>query len=147
KAGKVDANSEFDRSPTALEFLNQSTGSSATLFMMPTYPDAATAFNILIKPDDTLQFSFGLYDGALASGVQTGALGPRTFFRNPQRLYFIAEIDKSWTLGSDQLPGRLGVGGWYSTNKFPRIAGGESTGTGGPYAILDQALWYPTPKD
>lgn len=147
KAGKVDANSEFDRSPTALEFLNQSTGSSATLFTMPTYPDPATGINIFLTPVADLQLGFGLYDGSLASGVRTGALGPRNFFRNPQRLFLIAEIDKTWALGPNRLAGRLGVGGWYSTNKFQRLAGGETTGTGGPYVVLDQILWRASPRD
>ena len=36
KVGKVDANSEFDHSEVAQEFLHQSAGSSATLFTLPT---------------------------------------------------------------------------------------------------------------
>ena len=147
KAGKVDANSEFDRSTTALEFLNQSTGASATLFTLPTYPDAATGINLFLNPSQDLQLGLGLYDGSLASGVSTGAMGPRTFFRNPQRLFLIAEVDKSWALGLDKLAGRLGVGGWYSTNTFAKFGGGETSGTGGPYVLLDQTLWRANPKD
>ncbi|HEY7115259.1 MAG TPA: carbohydrate porin [Tepidisphaeraceae bacterium] len=147
KAGKVDANSEFDRSTTAQEFLHQSTGSSATLFTMPTYPDAATSINIFVKPNDRLQIGFGLYDGSFAEGIRTGDLGPATFFHDAQDLFLIAEIDQSWELGRDRLAGRLAVGGWYSTNRFARLDGGQVTGTGGPYLVLDQALWRANPKD
>jgi porin len=147
KAGKVDANNEFDHSKPAEEFLHQSTGSSATLFTLPTYPDPATSVNIFVKPTKDLQLGFGLYDGSYANGVRTGSLGPRAFFRSAEDLFLITEIDQSWTIGSTQLPGRLGVGGWYSTNTFARLDGSRATGTGGPYALLDQTLWRANPKD
>ena len=147
KAGKVDANNEFDRSTVAQEFLNQSTGSSATLFTLPTYPDPATGINVFVKPNKDLQLGFGLYDGSFANGVRTGSLGPRTFFRSAEDLFLIAEVDQSWVVGPDHLAGRLAVGGWYSTNTFTRLDGGRATGTGGPYALLDQALWRANPAD
>jgi porin len=148
KVGKVDANNEFDHSDTAQEFLHQSTGSSATLFTLPTYPDPATSVNIFVKPWKEFQIGFGLYDGSYADGVRTGSLGPRTFFRNAGDLFVISEVDLSWSAGADALPGRLGVGGWYSTNRFARLDGGRrATGTGAPYALLDQTLWRANPKD
>ena len=42
KIGKIVANTEFNHSDIAQEFLHQSSGSSATLFALPTYPDPAT---------------------------------------------------------------------------------------------------------
>jgi porin len=147
KAGKVDANNEFDHSPVAQEFLHQSTGSSATLFTLPTYPDPATGINVFVKPTPDLQLGFGLYDGSYADGVRTGLTGPRTFFRSAEDLFMIAEIDQSWTLGRDKLAGRLGMGAWYSTNRFDRLDGGRATGTGGPYLLLDQAVWRASPDD
>jgi porin len=147
KAGKVDANNEFDHSETASEFLHQSTGSSATLFTLPTYPDPATSLNVFVKPWKELQIGVGIYDGSYANGVRTGSTGPRTFFRSAEDLFLISEVDWSWTAGRDALPGRLGVGGWYSTNRFARLDGGRATGTGAPYALLDQAVWRANPKD
>lgn len=147
KAGKVDANNEFDHSPAAQEFFHQSTGSSATLFTLPTYPDPATSINIFIKPTKDLQIGFGLYDGSYANGVRTGALGPRTFFRSAEDLFMIAEIDQSWSITSSDLPGRVAIGGWYSTNQFNCLNGTTATGTGGPYALLDQCLWRADPKN
>ncbi len=128
KVGKVDANSEFDRSAYGRQFLNQSTGSSSTLFTLPTYPDAATSINVFLKPTKELQLGLGVYDGSLAQGVRTSGLGPKTFFRRPDDLFLIGEADQTWKLGPQQLTGRLGVGGWYSTNKFDRIR----EGGGGP---------------
>ncbi len=152
KAGKIDANNDFDHSPTAQEFLHQSTGSSATLFTLPTYPDPATGLTIFLKPNKDTQIGFAIFDGSGAEGVHTGSNGPRTFFRNAQDLFLIAEIDQTWELGKDHLPGRLGVGGWYSTNHFQRMdsamgaAGRQVTGTGGPYLLLDQTIWRADPK-
>ncbi len=82
KAGKVDANTEFDHSDTAQEFLHQSAGSSATLFTLPTYPDPSIGLNIFLKPRDNLQIGFGVYDGSLGSGVRTGELGPQPLLHN-----------------------------------------------------------------
>src|SRR5439155_16805294 len=109
KAGKVDANSEFDRDATALEFLNQSTGSSATLFTLPTYPDPALGVNVFVKPNADSQLGFGVYDGSLANGVRTGALGPQPLLHKRTDLFLIAEFHPSWTLGPDQLDGRVGA--------------------------------------
>jgi len=141
KAGKVDANSEFDHSEVAQEFLHQSTGSSATLFTLPTYPDPATGVNVFVKPVEEVQIGFGLYDGSYANGVRTGLTGPRTFFRSAEDLFLISEVDLSWKTG------RMGVGGWYSTNSFVKLDGGRATGTGGPYALVEQTLWRANPKD
>ena len=146
KIGKSDANYEFDHSAFAQEFLQQSYGSSATLFTLPTYPDPAFGLDIFVKPTKETQIGFGVYDGSLANGVATGAMGPSTFFKSHD-LFFIGEIDQSWKLGPDQLAGRFGVGGWYSTNTFRKLEGGETAGTGGPYVLVDQAVWRANPTD
>jgi porin len=146
KIGKVDSNTEFDHSTFAQPFLNQSAGSSATLFTMPTYPDPAFGVNFFLKPSPDIQIGFGAYDGALANGIATGSMGPSSLFKG-NGSFLIAELDKSWALGPDQLPGRTAIGGWYSTNTFERLAGGEQSGTGGPYFLVDQALWLANPKD
>jgi porin len=147
KIGKVDANSEFDRTVAALEFIHQSTGSSATLFTLPTYPDPAMSVNVFVKPMKNLQVGFGVYDGSYANGVRTGDVGPRNFFRNTNDLFLIGEVDQSWTLGKEELAGRLGVGGWYNTNRFARFDGGQDSGTGAPFALLEQAIWRANPHD
>jgi porin len=147
KAGKIDANTEFDHSDTAQEFLHQSAGSSVTLFTLPTYPDPAIGFNLFLNPRDDIQIGFGVYDGSFANGTRTGELGTQPVFHNAGDLFLIGEIDKSWTLGPNQLTGRIAVGGWYSTNDFARLDGGKVSGTGGPYALLEQSLWRARPQD
>jgi porin len=148
KVGKVDANTEFDRCDAAQPFLHQSTGSSATMFTMPTYPDPAISVNLFLKPRDDLQIGFGVYDGSLGSGVRTGELGPQPLYHGGAgRLFLIGEIDKSWTIGANKLAGQIGVGGWYSTNDFARLDGGEANGTGGPYAFAQQTVWRANPSD
>jgi len=141
KAGKVDANSEFDHSDIAGEFLHQSTGSSATLFTLPTYPDPSLGVNFFLKPRADLQVGFGIYDGSLADGVRTGELGPQPLLHGRESVFLIAEVDQSWTLGSERLAGRVAIGGWYSTNHFKRLDGRDADGTGAPYALLEQTLW------
>jgi len=147
KLGKVDANTEFDHVNAAQEFLHQSAGSSATLFTLPTYPDPAMAINVFAKPHENLQLGFGVYNGSLANGTRTGDRGPGAVFPSADDLFLIGEIDASWTLARAHLPGRLGVGGWYSTNTFPRFDGGLATGTGAPYAFLEQTLWRANTSD
>jgi porin len=147
KLGKVDANTEFDHSDIAQNFLHQSTGSSATLFTLPTYPDPATGINLFVKPNKDLQLGFGIYDGSLGYGVRTGELGPRTLLRNSRDLFLIAEADQSWMLGASRLPGRFAIGSGYSTNDFHRLKGGKVAGSATPYLLLDQALWRANPRD
>lgn len=147
KVGKVDANTEFDHVNAAQEFLHQSAGSSATLFTLPTYPDPAMAINVFVKPHENLQLGFGIYNGSLANGTRTGDRGPGAVFPSADDLFLIGEIDASWTLGRAHLPGRLGVGGWYSTNTFARFDGAHASGTGAPYALLEQALWRASTSD
>ena len=127
KVGKIDANTDFDNAPAAQLFLNQSTGSSATLFTMPTYPDPSLGAEFLLKPRADLQLGVAVFDGSLGSGIRTGARGPQPL-EHGHGAFLIAEIDKTWRLGTDQLRGRAGIGGWYSTNRFARLDGGIDAG-------------------
>ena len=87
------------------------------------------------------------YDGSLANGTRTGALGLHPLFHNDGGTFLIGEVDKSWTLAPSELAGRIVFGGWYSTNHVTRLDGGRVTGTGGPYALLEQCLWRANAKD
>jgi porin len=145
KLGKLDASTEFDSSPTAQQFLNRSGGSSPTLFTLPTFPDPATSANLFINPTSDIQIGLGIYDGSFAGGTRTGSLGPARFLDRDDNLLLISELDKSWTLALPGLPGRVGVGGWFSTNRLPRLNGSTADGTGAPYALVDQALWRTNP--
>lgn len=141
KVGKVDANTEFAFVENAGEFLNASMGVSPTIFVMPTYPDPATSINVFVAPHDAFQLGFGFYDGALQRGVRTGSRGPSTFFDSHSDYFLIGEVGMLWSLGSAELPGRLGVGGWHHTGTFERFSGGRTSGTSGFYLVADQKIW------
>jgi porin len=143
KIGKVDANTEFALMTNAKEFLNATTGFTPTILAMPTYPDPAMSVNVFVEPRH-FYMKFGLYDGALQRGIQTGEHGPATFWGPPSDWFLIGEMGPTWSLRRDHLPGRLGVGGWYATGSFQDVAPGSThvtEGTGGAYATLDQTLY------
>jgi len=144
KFGKADVNADFDHLDSAQEFIHQSYGSSATLFTLPTYPDPAIGLSVFFEPQPDWRFAFGIHDGSLADDIPTGELGPAPYFHHTGDVFLMAEIDKSWS--EKTLPGRAGVGGWYSTNSFTRLDGHQADGTGGPYALFEQTLWRSNPQ-
>jgi porin len=144
KIGKVDANSEFEKSDYSGEFLHSSAQFSPTILPLPTYPDPATSFNVFLQSSSGFYGGFGVYDGSLSRGLHTGALGPKTFFRDPRDLFLIAEIGRRWGGDEKGLPGRLALGGWYDANQFSRLNGGFDSAAAGPYFLLDQMLWRPS---
>jgi porin len=159
KVGKVDANSEFSVIPSALEFINSTFAYTPTILDFPTYPDPAMSLNVFVEPKH-FYGKFGWYDGAFQEGIQTGEHGPATFWGPPSSWFLIAEGGAKWTVGGAQLPGKLGVGGWYATGPFALLSPGHPTtpgvitpgrpttdGTGGAYAILDQQLHRQHPED
>jgi porin len=143
KAGKVDAASEFDKPDNGGQFIHSSAGYSTSIFVIPTYPDPATAFNVFVQPGAGFYVGAGVYDGSLARGVETGAQGPRTFFHDPYDLFYIGEAGRRWTVDDGRLPGRFGFGAWHNTNRFERFDGTKQTGAGGFYALFDQTLYRP----
>jgi len=80
KVGKVDANTEFAFAEAAGDFANSSAGFSPTIFVFPSYPDAATSVNVFGRivdvPGIEVSLGYGLYDGSAAEGVRTGTNGP-----------------------------------------------------------------------
>ncbi|MEX0776442.1 MAG: carbohydrate porin [Phycisphaeraceae bacterium] len=146
KIGKVDANWEFACTELGWEFVHGSASYPATNLVMPTYPDPAASMNVFVYPTDWLSLGFGLYDGALAEGVRTGARGPGTFFGDPADWYLIGEVGFQWAVGEAGLPGRAAVGGWHHTGTFDRFAGGQAKGTSGFHLVVDQMLWLAQPS-
>jgi porin len=145
KVGRVDANSEFAFPENGADFINSSMGFSPTIFLLPTYPDVASGFNLFVYPTEQLSASFGVYDGALQRNVHTGVHGPHTL--NLGDLFFIGEVDGRWTLAGGVLPGRLGLGGWGHTGRLEQFEGGAQGGTAGAYLVFDQMLWREHPQD
>lgn len=108
--------------------------------LMPGYTNTAYGVTATYTPLKTWYLSYGLYDGNLASGKQTGLIGP-TFNGN----YFqVAEVGTAWRLGHDRKPGTMGIGIWHQTGliKQQYLSQKGSTGT---YLFGSQRLWYRHP--
>jgi len=145
KLGKVDTNSEFNYVDHGAEFIHSSPGFSPTIFVFPSYPDPAMSVNLFVYPTDWAYFGFGLYDGAMQNGFRTGSRGVETFTH--EGLFYIGEGGLTWSLGEDELDGRLGLGGWYHNGTFERFDEDTQNGTGGFYLVLDQLLTRENPDD
>ena len=153
KAGKVDANADFDVLENAQEFLNSSWGGNPTIGLFPTYPNTATGVDVFALPGQSFYGGGGLFDGSLARGIRTGAYGPAKFLGRGDNLFLMAEVGSRFNLplgrvipalADAKLAGHVGVGGWYSTDRFTPFGGRPTSGTGGTYAVLDQVVWRPS---
>lgn len=88
---------------------------------------------VCIAPVKQAYINIGVFDGRLATGVQTGLTGPRF-----NGYYFsIMEGGYGWT-GSR--PGIVAIGGWYQ-NGLLKAGTQRQDGTEGIYAFGSQALW------
>ena len=146
RAGKLDANSDFDVMDNVQEFLNNSFQTSPTLALMPSFPDTGTGVQIFFEPKSGFYAGTGVFDGSGARGVETGEVGPQHFFDRPEDLFLIAETGARYKLriANRKWPGKLAFGAWYDTNPFDRLDGnGKTKGTGGAYLTFDQLLWRP----
>ena len=95
-----------------------------------------------------------MFDGSLAHGTEAGAYGEDTFLGRTDNLFLIAEVGSRFdlplgrvipSLRGAKLAGHVGVGGWFSTDRFGTFGGGRQTsGTGGTYVVLDQVVWTPS---
>lgn len=134
RIGKIDANSLFAVPESATEFIHSSMGFSPTVFLMPTYPDAAFGF-VAEQELARATVRAGVFDGALAQGVRTGARGPSSLFDDTDAWFWIGEAAWSWD------GGRALLGAWTHTGSIARFDGGSDEGTSGSYAVLEQRLW------
>lgn len=133
RLGKIDGNSHFAVVDAAADFVHSSMGLSPTIFLVPTYPDAA--FGVAVEQDvGPLVIRTGIFDGSFASGVRTGESGPDTVFDGSDEWFWIGEADLGWS------GGRLAVGGWTHTADLMRFDGGTESGTRGLYAIAEHRL-------
>lgn len=114
----------------------------ALLGVLPGYYNTAYGICTTWVPVKWFYSSFGIYDGNLARGKQTGLRGPQF-----NGYYFeIAEIGFNWELGKNKLLGNIGAGVWNQTGKLtagtPLI---KEKGTGGIYLFGSQRLWFHHP--
>lgn len=147
KLGKIDANNEFAYTDLGWQFVHGSASYPATSSLMPTYPNPATGALVFFYPDDHWSFGAGVFDGAAQEGYATGGRGPATFFGDPADLYLIGEVGYAWSLGEDEKPGRIAIGGWRHTGEFDRWDGGVEEGTNGFFAVCEQMVWMEEPPE
>jgi porin len=115
------------------------------LGVLPGYYNSAYGITTTFVPIRNWYVSYGIYDGNLAHGRQTGIYGTPDF----AGYYFrIGEVGAAWLLGSEGLPGSFGLGGWGQMGKLTAGSGAhqiEQKGTEGSYVFGSQRLWLNHP--
>jgi porin len=103
----------------------------------PGYYNSAYGITANVSTSAHSYFSVALYDGALASGVETGLREAPVFNGH----YFtIGETGYTWIVGEHKLPGLMAVGGWAQTGEL-HAPGVKQNGAQGSYAFGSQRLW------
>lgn len=112
----------------------------AMLGVLPNYYNSAYGITMRLTPIKEWYASYGVYDGNMAQGKQTGLYGPTM-----NGSYFhIAETGAAWLLSSKRLPGNLGIGGWHQTGPITNYSLYERSAEG-YYLFGTQRLWYRNP--
>lgn len=111
--------------------------------VLPSFYDTAFGITSTWIPSERYYVSYGVFDGNKARGVPVGLRGPEF-----NGYYFhIAEAGTDWTLGPEQKPGFLAVGGWRQTGRLATDDGlNEEDGAQGAYLVASQHLWYRDPQ-
>jgi porin len=140
KLGKIDANSDFGAPANGTESIHSGSAYSPSTFTMVTYPNPATGILAGWVPNENWSLDVGMYDGAGMAGINTGSVGPATFFRDPPGYFFIGELGRRWKLGEKELVGGATLGAWRHTGTFDNVFGSTTHNTSGFYGTLDQEL-------
>jgi porin len=115
------------------------------LGVLPGYYNSAYGITTTFTPGRNWYLAYGIYDGNLARGRQTGIYGTPDF----SGYYFqIGEVGTAWLLGRKGLPGSIGVGGWGQMGKLTAGSGAhkiEENGAEGSYAFGSQRIWLRHP--
>lgn len=113
---------------------------SSMIGVLPGYYNSVYGICVTWLPTESIYTSYGLYDGNLARGKQTGLRGPEF-----NGCYFeIAELGAAWELGSHKMPGNIGIGVWNQTGKL-QAGNVEEKGMQGVYLFGAQRLWLRHP--
>ncbi len=116
--------------------------SPTLLGTMPGYYNSAYGITLSFAPVKEWYLSYGIYDGNLARGEQTGLHDLPTF----NGAHFqIAETGATWLLGPQQKPGTFGIGAWQQHGKLQSPPNISETNTAGYYFFGSQRLWYKNP--
>lgn len=108
---------------------------------LPGYYNSAYGITATLAPTRNFYLSYGIYDGNLARGEQTGLRETPRF----NGYYFtIGETGCAWRLGPDRMPGTFAAGGWGQSGELA-AAGVREDGVQGFYAFANQRLWLRNP--
>jgi porin len=110
------------------------------LGVMPGYYNSATGLVASFCPNERAYAQYGLYDGSLAAGRQTGLEGPH--FNGYAMQVF--ELGTVWQIGAQEKPGKIGAGYWKQTGLL-EAPGGTVNGADGMYFFTSQRLYYERP--
>lgn len=116
--------------------------SPTQLGVMPGYYNSATGMVAVLSPNEHVYGQYGLYDGNLAAGRQTGLTGP---LFNGYYLQ-VAEFGGNWTLGPEEKPGGAGAGYWNQSGQLS-APGGTVRGAEGVYCFASQRLYFERPGE
>lgn len=100
------------------------------------YYNSVSGFTISVAPTKNTYIRYGLYDGNVARGVQTGMTGPQ--FNG--YCFNIWEAGMDWVI-ADKYPGNFGTGLWYQTGTLQGPGDISQNGTGGFYMFGSQRIW------
>ncbi len=103
----------------------------------PGYYNSAYGITANIALTRDFYVSYGIYDGALARGIQSGIREAPVF---DGHYFTIAEAGYAWLLGDQKLPGVAAIGGWVQTGELYG-GGAAQEGAQGVYAFGSQRLW------
>jgi porin len=136
KAGRVDFNNEFAAVDNGGAFLNASMGFSPSIAAAPTYPLPSAGVEVEGALSGNLSLKAGVFDG------RTGA--PAVAGRSSR--FQILQANSTWTLGANELAGRVGLGAWRHTGAFAAVTDAPDAdpsvkGSQGWFSTIDQTLW------
>jgi len=121
KAGRIDANTDFDVVATAADFLNSSMGYSPTIMEFPSYPQPQFGVDISASPGKDFKLSAGEF------GTLRGKI-------------LIAEASRPWRT-SGHHAGRAAFGAWRLHEPIMCVDDTETSHTSGYYSVVEQTIW------
>jgi porin len=111
------------------------------LGFLPGYYNSATGITMSFTPTKHWYINYGIYDGSLATGDQTGLMGPQ--FNG--HYFNIGETGYAYRIGAQEKPGLVAVGVWRQTGAIPTVTHTTVEGADGVYVFGSQRLWFRNP--
>jgi len=116
---------------------------STMLGVMPGYYNSAYGLTLNLLPTKNTYFSFGVYDGSQAQGIQTG-IRPWPVFAGSE--FFIGETGLAWLSGKNNFPGNFGIGTWRQQGLIQGSPTLSEHNASGAYLFGAQRVWYKNPN-